>query len=195
LRIKRPSKREGVQFRIHDYRFFEELDRGTQIGMSNVPERNSWEIKILKYIKYYEDENLYKKRYETTAGRTLVIIASLARLERLREITRKAGGDDRFWFTTIDQIRECVDLQTWQLWGEVQCRAWANLSNRNWEHLSKEELKKEVTKQVRIESKKINWFNPKENNTPPLVPNLKSILTEPIWQKAGEDGWFTLFKD
>jgi hypothetical protein len=77
-------------------RFFLELDRAT---MSN----SRWGERIRAYLAYVQSGK-YSARYQATSLRILTVTTTEQRLMNLKETTKKAGGDDLFWFTTFDQV-------------------------------------------------------------------------------------------
>lgn len=76
--------------------FFLELDRAT---MSNP----RWSTRVRAYLTYVRSGK-YRERYQTTSLRILTATTTEQRLMNLKETTRKAGGGQLFWFTTIDQV-------------------------------------------------------------------------------------------
>ncbi len=81
-----------------------EIDRGTEVGISEVAERKTWERKIEQYLEFY-NSTLYKEAYDNAPpGRVLTITTGPKRMARLKHITEKIGGRTRFLFTTMDCI-------------------------------------------------------------------------------------------
>lgn len=76
--------------------FFLELDRAT---MSN----SRWATRVRAYLEYI-DSGKYTERYQTTSLRILTVTTTEKRLKNLKETTRKTGGENLFWFTTLDQV-------------------------------------------------------------------------------------------
>lgn len=76
--------------------FFLEVDRAT---MSN----SRWGIKIRAYLAYLRSGK-YTERYHMRALRVLTVTTTEQRLMNLKETTRKAGGGDLFWFTTMEEV-------------------------------------------------------------------------------------------
>jgi len=76
--------------------FFLEVDRAT---MSN----SRWGTRIHAYLAYVRSGK-YTERYQMRALRILTVTTTEQRLMNLKETTRKAGGGDLFWFTTMEQM-------------------------------------------------------------------------------------------
>lgn len=76
--------------------FFLELDRAT---MSN----SRWATRVKAYLEFV-DSGQYTERYQSTSLRILTVTTTEKRLLNLKETTRKAGGENLFWFTTLDQV-------------------------------------------------------------------------------------------
>ncbi|MDQ5853257.1 MAG: replication-relaxation family protein [Chloroflexota bacterium] len=119
----------------HDYHHFVEIDLGTEIGRSGKAAYRTWERKVKLYLAYFDrkaGESKYFARYGTHGGRVLTVTTSAQRLANLKRITEEAGGKQRFWFTTFEQVtyRTVLDTPIWQvardktaglkplLWGE-----------------------------------------------------------------------------
>lgn len=81
---------------------FLEIDRATETGASRLEHRRTWAKKIKMYLAYYEQ--FYEQRYGTKGLRILTVTTSHKRMENLMEITERAGGRFRFWFTTFERI-------------------------------------------------------------------------------------------
>lgn len=76
--------------------FLLELDRAT---MTNT----RWSTRIRAYLSYVRSGK-YTERYGTRSLRILTVTTTEQRLRNLQNTTRKAGGGDLFWFTTLDQV-------------------------------------------------------------------------------------------
>lgn len=76
--------------------FLLELDRAT---MPN----SRWKTRVNAYLAYIRSGN-YSERYKTRSLRILTATTTEERLWNLKETTRKAGGGEVFWFTTIDKV-------------------------------------------------------------------------------------------
>lgn len=85
------------------YHHFIEADRGTVTGQSGIPGKRSFERKVKVYLEYWRS-GLFQKSYQAKGFRVLTVTTSQKRLEHLKEITEQAGGRNRFWFTTFDQV-------------------------------------------------------------------------------------------
>ncbi len=88
-----------------------EVDRGTEA-------RRQFEPKISAYIAYFGSSEC-KRRYGTNKLRVLIVTISERRLKNIKKITEKVGGQNRFWFTTLDQIKHSNPMNTpiWQVAG------------------------------------------------------------------------------
>lgn len=97
------------------FRFFLEADRATVTGQWDRYGRRSWAKKIRSYLAYYRS-GLYAERYGSSKGRVLTVTVSERRLATLKQVTEDAGGRDRFWFTTFDQVSPKTVLtgRVWQ---------------------------------------------------------------------------------
>lgn len=82
--------------------FFLELDRGTMTT-------KRFKSKIYAYQAYYQT-GAYEKRYATKSLRVLTVTPSQVRATHLRVATEDAGGKQRFWFTTLEQIAPATIL-------------------------------------------------------------------------------------
>lgn len=89
--------------------FFLELDRGTMTT-------KRFKTKILAYQVYYAS-GAYQRRYETRSLRVITVTTSAPRAEHLKQLTEGAGGKQRYWFTTLEQITPDKVLATpiWQV--------------------------------------------------------------------------------
>jgi hypothetical protein len=76
--------------------FFLELDRGTMTTQR-------FKTKILAYQTYY-GSGAYQRRFETRSLRVLTVTTGPGRAANLQRVTEEAGGKQRYWFTTLDQV-------------------------------------------------------------------------------------------
>lgn len=144
LHVTKPKER--------DYKFFLELDRGTETGISDNQERRTWERKIRMYKEYFKEGGYYQKRYDAgRRGRVLTITTGEKRLAHLKSITEWAGGGVRYWFTTLERLHD-IGIQP--------------VLDENGQPV-------------------------KEFGVPLKMFDMP-ILLKPIWQKASEEGLFTL---
>lgn len=78
-------------------RFFLELDRGTEpLG------------KVSPQIAVYEQyvtSGQYQARFKARSLRILIVTTSERRLESLKRVVAKVGGDGKYWFTTLDKVK------------------------------------------------------------------------------------------
>lgn len=91
--------------------FFLELDRGTM-------QLSRFQRKISAYIAYYHS-GLSKKRFGTSRFRVLTVASSKERAENLKRVTEEAGGESRFWFTSLEQVlpETVLDEAIWSVAG------------------------------------------------------------------------------
>jgi hypothetical protein len=76
--------------------FFLELDRNTMA-------HKRFKAKVLAYNIYAEAGGA-EKRFSTQNYRVLTVTLSEQRAWNLKEMTEKIGGENRFWFTSLDQV-------------------------------------------------------------------------------------------
>ncbi|MBD0328253.1 MAG: replication-relaxation family protein [Pyrinomonadaceae bacterium] len=81
---------------------FVEIDMGTVTITATDWKRRDWERKVRGYMAYI-NSGKYEARYGTKGLRILTITTTETRLKNLKEITEKAGGTARFWFTTFEK--------------------------------------------------------------------------------------------
>lgn len=86
-----------------EYHQFLEIDRATSTIQGSDIGGRDWARKVQAYIAYHNSKG-YIERYHTTSMRVLTITTTEARMVHLKEVTEKAGGRNRFWFTTFDKI-------------------------------------------------------------------------------------------
>jgi hypothetical protein len=153
---------ENGETYFEDYYLLLELDNSTEPGMTNVEERHSWERKIRMYIEFFKEGGLYQKKYqEERIGRVFTVTSGgEKRLANLKAVTEKAGGKNRFLFTTMEKIESTMQQS---LFTEAQLHRAQRQAKKDGEPLPKG-----------------------------MIP---TILTEPIWQKAGSEGLFTVVLD
>jgi len=63
--------------------------------------------------------------HEGKGFRVLTVTTTQKRLEHLRQATEAAGGQNRFWFTTFDQVtpETVLTAPIWQVAGADKCYA------------------------------------------------------------------------
>ena len=100
------------------FRFFLEVDRGTETVVSESDRSNTdFASKIKRYLSFYASGR-YQARYGSRDMRVLTVTTSERRLANLRAATEEVGGKGRFWFTTLDQCNEGIlDRPIWQIAG------------------------------------------------------------------------------
>jgi hypothetical protein len=109
-------------------RFFLEVDRRTETVRAARMETKHWRRKIMAYVAYYtpparDQPSLYQKRYGEQAGlRILTVTTGARRLDNLAKNTREAGGNHRFWFTTLEQATpdQILTVPIWQVVGKTE---------------------------------------------------------------------------
>jgi len=80
----------------YDFHFLIEFDRGTERG-------KVWADKIRAHLEYY-NSGKYEQRYGTTGQRIITVTTSQRRLDKLKGITEKVGGQNRFWFCLFEHF-------------------------------------------------------------------------------------------
>jgi Replication-relaxation len=89
---------------------FLELDRAT---MTN----GRWKTRVLAYLAYLSSGR-HRERYGMhSLPRVLVVTTGEQRLLHLKKATAQAGGQDLFWFTTMDQVtaKSVLSSPIWRL--------------------------------------------------------------------------------
>ncbi len=77
-------------------RFFLEVDRGTELLSKFAPQ-------IAVYEAYVASRQ-YQERFQARSLRILVVTTSERRLQSLRQVTEKSGGNHKYWFTTFERL-------------------------------------------------------------------------------------------
>ncbi len=85
------------------FHHFLEVDRGTVVGQSSKPARSDWSRRVRAYNEYVSS-GAFERRYGGRGLRFLTVTSSESRLANLMRITEKAGGTNRWWFTTFDRV-------------------------------------------------------------------------------------------
>lgn len=96
------------------FHHFVEVDLATVVGLSSKSGRRDWARKVRAYLAYHQSGQ-YKARYGAQEFRVLTVTTGTGRLENLRAITEEAGGKNRFWFTTFEQLAD-LHLLSEQIW-------------------------------------------------------------------------------
>lgn len=94
--------------------FFVEIDRGTVTADALDFTQRDWEKKIRAYQEY-QASGLFEARYKAPAFRVLTVTVGERRLSRLQQITERANGRSRYWFTTFERIKD-ADILTDPVW-------------------------------------------------------------------------------
>jgi len=93
--------------------FLVEIDRSTVTEEPTKWETRGWRKKSLAYVAYYSQRTrkeqgqrltAYQERYGTSSLRILVVTSGSRRFANMKSTTEKAGGQNRFCFTTFDAI-------------------------------------------------------------------------------------------
>jgi hypothetical protein len=85
-------------------RFFLEVDRGTEPHSKFKPQ--------VEVYQAYTHTGGYQARYQATSLRILVVTTTSRRLSQLKAATQAAGGDRKYYFTTLEQITPETILTT-----------------------------------------------------------------------------------
>lgn len=91
-------------------RFFLEVDRGTEALSKVAPQ--------LQVYEAYTRSGQYQQRFQARSLRILIITTTLKRLDNLKAVARKVGGDRKYWFTTLEQIT-AEDVLTAPIWQQL----------------------------------------------------------------------------
>jgi hypothetical protein len=78
-------------------RFFVEVDRGTELLSKFAPQIAVYEA--------YVDSGQYQARFQAKSLRVLILTISERRLRNLQRVTEKMGGDQKYWFTTLEHVQ------------------------------------------------------------------------------------------
>lgn len=91
--------------------FFLEQDMGTM-------QLARFKSKIWAYLAYYQS-GLSQERFGTKKFRVLTVASTAQRAANLKAATEVAGGESRFWFTDLAQIRPetVLNVPIWQVAG------------------------------------------------------------------------------
>ena len=92
-------------------RFFLEVDRGTEPHAKFKPQVAVYEA--------YTRSGQYQARYHAKSLRVLIVTTTPRRLTHLKTVTKSAGGDRKYWFTTIDRITPETVL-TAPIWQQLE---------------------------------------------------------------------------
>jgi hypothetical protein len=105
-----------LETETHLYHHFLEIDLATVTGETTEWGKRNFAMKVATYLEYYRSGK-YEERYNTQGMRVLTVTTSETRLANLKAITERAGGKQRFWFTTFDLIKESDSLidPIWQI--------------------------------------------------------------------------------
>jgi hypothetical protein len=77
--------------------------------------------KITVYEAYVASGQ-YQERFSKTSLRVLIVTSGEKRLQNLMRVTEKAGGDEKYWFTTFAQVtpEQVLTVPIWHVLGEEQ---------------------------------------------------------------------------
>ena len=106
------------------FHHFVEVDLATVVGLSSKSGRRDWARKVRAYLAYHQSGQ-YKARYGAQEFRVLTVTTGQGRLEHLRAITEEAGGRNRFWFTTFEQLAtmRLLSEAVWSFAGQHELRS------------------------------------------------------------------------
>lgn len=107
------------------FHHFLEVDLATVVGLSSKSNRRDWARKVRAYLAFHRSGQ-YKTRYNADEFRVLTVTTGPDRMENLQAITEEAGGKNRFWFTTFEQLTDTHALSE---------RVWSYAGQRNWHSL------------------------------------------------------------
>lgn len=92
-----------LQTAEHQFRFFVEIDRGTIVGQSSRWAHRDMATRVRAYNRFVESGR-FSERFGGQGMRVLTVTTGESRMRNLMHITREAGGRNRWWFSTFDQI-------------------------------------------------------------------------------------------
>lgn len=94
--------------------FFIEADRATMTVASSRAQQRTWVTRIRAYQAYFASA-LPQQQYGTNRIRVLTVTTSPKRLQSLKTATEEAGGQNRYWFTTEEQLagETALDGEIW----------------------------------------------------------------------------------
>lgn len=117
--------------------FLLEVDRRTVTVDPSNWEQRGWTRKIRTYTTYFASD-AYTQRYEDHTAQVLTITTGEQRLAHLLNATQRAGGEQRFWFTTTALALQPQLLLTEKIWQRAGRAGLHSLLNREHERSSDE---------------------------------------------------------
>lgn len=112
LTTPRPDNDEPSRY----FRFVE-VDLGTEPIEASQYDRSSFIKKVLSYLEFYRSEQ-YQRLYGAKGMVILTVTTTERRLSSLLKATEQAGGRERFWFSTLDRIKE-ADILCDPVWSLI----------------------------------------------------------------------------
>lgn len=106
-------------------RFFVEIDNRTVTVAPSAAERRGWTRKIRAYVAYFASR-AYHARYGVQPARVLTVTTGAVRLNHLQQATARAGGGQRFYFTTFDRAT-AGQILTQPIWAIAGAQGLATL--------------------------------------------------------------------
>lgn len=89
---------------------FLEIDRGRETVSGLTSGRRDWRSKVAGFVAYLNQIYAHEAYFARLPAPTvLTVTTNRPRLLALLDATRAAGGDDRFWFTTLDELDPLSD--------------------------------------------------------------------------------------
>ena len=97
-----------------------EVDRATEHAPLDPDTNysNTFTTKIKKYLSHYASGD-HRKQFGFDDIRLLTVTTDLKRVEKLINVTQSLGGNQRFWFTTFDQLLKPLSALTKPIWQVV----------------------------------------------------------------------------
>lgn len=84
---------------------FLEIDRGRETVSALTSGRRDWRSKVTGFVEYLNKIYAHEAYFGGLPAPTVITVTTnRPRLLALLDATRAAGGDDRFWFTTLDEL-------------------------------------------------------------------------------------------
>lgn len=84
---------------------FIEIDRGRETVSALTSGRRDWRSKVTGFVEYLNKVYAHEAFFSGLPTPTVITVTTnRPRLLALLDATQAAGGDDRFWFTTLDEL-------------------------------------------------------------------------------------------
>jgi hypothetical protein len=103
--------------------------RGTAHCFLEVDRATEQQSKFRPQVEVYETyvaSGQYQARFSPKSMRVLIVTTTSERLQNLKKTVASAGGDEKYWFTTLAQVTEATVLTApiWEQLGNTTKKAW-----------------------------------------------------------------------